>query len=60
MPLLLTHGDQSPPMFTAVVERLQAAAPGAERRLFDGAGHPVDLTHPAEYAAAIEEFAGTR
>ena len=56
MPLLLTYGDRSPSMFAPVIDRLEAAAPDAEQRVFEGAGHAVNLTHPDQYAAAIEGF----
>lgn len=56
-PVLLTQGDQSPPVFPPVIDRLEAALPNTERRVFAGAGHAPHQTHPGEYAAAILEFA---
>jgi pimeloyl-ACP methyl ester carboxylesterase len=54
-PALLTSGDQSPPFFARVVERLEAVFPNVARRTFAGAGHVPHLSHPAEYVAAITE-----
>lgn len=59
-PVLLTHGDQSPPLFPLVIDRLQAALPHAERRVFDGVGHVPQMTHPDAYAAAMLEFFDSR
>ena len=55
-PALITRGDQSPPMFPAIVRIVAAAIPGAEEQLLPGAGHIPHGTHPAEYAAAITAF----
>lgn len=55
-PALLTVGDQSPPFFALVVERIAAAVPHAERRTFAGAGHVPHASHPEDYARTITEF----
>jgi pimeloyl-ACP methyl ester carboxylesterase len=56
-PILLTYGDESPPCFPPIIATLAAALPRAQVHVFAGAGHvPLD-THPADYAAALTEFA---
>ena len=52
-PALITHGDQSPPMFPAIVDVVARAIPQAEKRLFPGAGHIPHTTHPNEFAEAV-------
>jgi pimeloyl-ACP methyl ester carboxylesterase len=55
-PVLLTTGDQSPPTFSPVVEKLAAGLPSAEVVTFSGAGHIPHATHPDLYAEAIIAF----
>jgi len=55
-PVLLSHGDQSPPIFAPVVAKLAAALPGAEVRAFAGAGHVPHTTHPEVYAETVAQF----
>ena len=55
-PALLTQGDQSPPLFIAVIPRLAEALPSAEMSTFKGAGHAPHLTHPEAYAEGITAF----
>jgi pimeloyl-ACP methyl ester carboxylesterase len=55
-PALLTQGDQSPPPFAAVIPRLAEVLPSAEVREFPGAGHPVHVEQPEDYAEAITAF----
>lgn len=55
-PVLLTTGDQSPPIFAPVVAKLAAAQPQAEVVTFRGAGHIPHATHPEAYAEAIMAF----
>jgi pimeloyl-ACP methyl ester carboxylesterase len=59
LPVLLTQGDQSPPMFGKIIARLDAAVDNAEMRLFPGAGHVPHATHPHEYVAEVGRFAGS-
>jgi pimeloyl-ACP methyl ester carboxylesterase len=54
-PALLTHGDQSPPMFAPILDRIAAVLPQAERHLYAGAGHVPHMTHPADYARVTLE-----
>jgi pimeloyl-ACP methyl ester carboxylesterase len=56
-PVLLSQGDQSPPQFAPTVDKLRRALPGAEHHVFAGAGHVPHVTHPADYAAKVRDFA---
>lgn len=58
-PLLLTSGDQSPPVHTAVVRRLAALLPQAEHVVCPGAGHIPHVTHPDEYVHQVLAFTST-
>lgn len=55
-PVLFTRGDQSPPTFAPVVNRLSGALPHAEILTLPGAGHVPHTTHPDAYVEAIIEF----
>jgi pimeloyl-ACP methyl ester carboxylesterase len=55
-PALLTQGDQSPPVFPPVITRLAEALPSAEVQKFTGAGHPIMVEQPKDYAEAITAF----
>lgn len=55
-PVLLTLGDQSPPMFAPVVARLAKSLPGAEVFTFPGAGHIPHFTAPDAYVESIVQF----
>lgn len=55
-PVLLSGGTTSPPFFKMVLEQLNRLLPGAERKIFDGAGHVPHLSHPTDYMAAVKEF----
>lgn len=48
-PALLTQGDQSPPMFAPILDRVARALPHPERHVFTGAGHVPHLTRPGDY-----------
>jgi pimeloyl-ACP methyl ester carboxylesterase len=56
-PTLLTQGDQSPPLFAPVLDRLQSVLPHAERHTYAGAGHIPHVTHPSEFAADVADWA---
>lgn len=58
-PVLLTHGDQSPPWFAPVVALLANLLPRASTAVFPGAGHLPMVTHPTEYAATLATFAAS-
>ncbi len=55
-PVLMSQGDQSPPFFAAILERLAGALPRAKRHLFRGAGHVPHLTQPDDYALVVGSF----
>jgi pimeloyl-ACP methyl ester carboxylesterase len=56
MPMLLTHGDQSPAYFQAVVMKLAAALPAATVHCYEGAGHVPQLSHPDAYVQRVSAF----
>jgi pimeloyl-ACP methyl ester carboxylesterase len=56
-PVLLTLGDQSPPIFAPVVAKLTEALPRVEVLTFPGAGHNPHVTAPDAYVEAITAFA---
>lgn len=56
MPLLLTEGDASPPMFAPILARVRAAVPDAQRHTFSGAGHVPHITHPGDYVGTMTDF----
>lgn len=56
MPLLLTDGDASPPMFAPIIAVLAASLPNALWHTFTGAGHVPHFTHPDDYVATMTEF----
>jgi len=59
-PVLLTAGDQSPPIFQPVERRLAELLPQAERVTYAGAGHIPHVTHPAEYLSEVVGFITSR
>ena len=56
VPTLLVSGTKSPPHLTAVVDRLQALIPDAERLDIAGASHAMFATHPAEFNGGVLRF----
>lgn len=59
-PALLTSGDQSPPLFGPVLDRLAELLPHAVRRTYVGAGHIPHVTHPEQYVAELVAFTRAR
>jgi pimeloyl-ACP methyl ester carboxylesterase len=55
-PVLISRGDQSPPMFPAIVRIVAESIPGSEQLLFRGAGHVPHMSHPSEYVEAITAY----
>jgi len=55
-PALLSRGEQSPPLFPAVVVRLARALPHASQHLFTGAGHVPHQTIPDRYVEVVTAF----
>jgi pimeloyl-ACP methyl ester carboxylesterase len=56
VPLLLTHGTESPALFPAVVAELVKMLPAAQVGIFEGAGHIPHATHPQEWIARLTAF----
>ena len=55
-PVLITAGDQSPPIYQPVERQLARLLPQAKRTTYAGAGHIPHVTHPEEYVAALVGF----
>ena len=55
-PLLITRGDQSPPFFYAILDKIAAAVPHVQQYTFSGAGHVPHLTHADEYIRIVTDF----
>jgi pimeloyl-ACP methyl ester carboxylesterase len=55
-PALITSGDQSPPIFRPVADRVAHLLPQAVRSTYAGAGHIPHVTHPEEYVGAVVAF----
>jgi pimeloyl-ACP methyl ester carboxylesterase len=59
-PVLITSGDQSPPLFRPVLDRLAELLPDAVRLTYDRAGHIPHVTHPEQYVAELVGFIRAR
>ena len=57
VPVVLTRGDQSPAIFTPIMDELERRLPNAQTHTFIGAGHVPSMTHPAELITAIRYLA---
>jgi pimeloyl-ACP methyl ester carboxylesterase len=57
-PALVSRGEQSPPFFGAILERIGQALPRARRHTFKGAGHAPHLTHPDDFVTIVGGFIG--
>lgn len=57
LPVTLTQGSESPPMFPAVIDRLIELLPNARRKTIDGAGHAPQQTHPERYVEVVSRAA---
>jgi pimeloyl-ACP methyl ester carboxylesterase len=55
-PALLTLGEQGPPFFKPIVEKIARVLPLAERMTFPGAGHEPEYDTPEGYVTRITEF----
>lgn len=55
-PAMLTDGDQSPPFFAAVLAKVAAALPQAQRHTFAGAGHTPHMTVADDYVRNLIAF----
>jgi pimeloyl-ACP methyl ester carboxylesterase len=56
VPLLLTHGTESPKLFPAVIGELLRLVPAARVEVLEGAGHIPHATHPAQWIARLMAF----
>ncbi|MGH9110997.1 MAG: alpha/beta fold hydrolase [Acidimicrobiales bacterium] len=56
VPLLLTHGTLSPPLFPAVIGELATLVPHARVETITGAGHVAHTTHPQDWIATLLRF----
>lgn len=55
-PVLLTTGDESPPMYAPVLVKLAGALPHVETSTFRGAGHLPHVTHPRAFVETTTAF----
>jgi pimeloyl-ACP methyl ester carboxylesterase len=56
VPLLLTQGTESPPLFAAVIAELSNLVPAAQLKTIGGAGHIPHATHPDQWVACLTAF----
>ena len=56
VPLLLTHGTESPELFPAVITELAQLVPAARVEVLEGAGHIPHATHPQDWIARLVAF----
>jgi pimeloyl-ACP methyl ester carboxylesterase len=52
MPVRLTQGSESPPVFSRVIDRLESLIPNVARETIQGAGHVPHSTTPEAYVQA--------
>jgi pimeloyl-ACP methyl ester carboxylesterase len=52
LPVRLTRGSESPPLFGRVIDRLMALIPATTHETFAGAGHVPHVTGPEQYLRA--------
>lgn len=56
VPLLLSQGTESPPLFAPVIGELVSLVPNARVEVIEGAGHVPHSTHPDEWVARLTGF----
>lgn len=56
VPLLLTHGTESPRLFPPVIGELARLVPTAQVEVLEGAGHIPHATHPEAWASVLTGF----
>jgi pimeloyl-ACP methyl ester carboxylesterase len=59
VPLLLSHGTESPTLFPAVVRELSTLVPDAHLAVVAGAGHVPHATHPDIWITALRSYHDT-
>ena len=55
-PLLMTHGDQSPPSVIQMLDEISDALPRAQRYIFRRAGDSPHATHADDFALVVGSF----
>jgi pimeloyl-ACP methyl ester carboxylesterase len=55
-PMLVLHGPDTRPFFTAAVEHVADHVPNVRKHRIPGAGHAAPLTHPEAFAEALTTF----
>lgn len=55
-PVLLTTGDETPPIYPAVIDKLVQVLPEPDVVTLNGAGHVPQITHPQQFADVIRDF----
>ncbi len=53
VPMLVTHGTESPPLFSAVITEIAQLVPSAEVEAIDGAGHMAHATHAQDWVGRL-------
>jgi len=56
-PALLTNSDNSPPVFSPILDRIASALPQSERHVYVGGGHAPHVALPQEYARVTLPYA---
>ena len=56
VPLMLTRGTESPPLFAPVIGEVTALVPTARVEVIEGAGHVAHATHPDDWVARLTTF----
>jgi pimeloyl-ACP methyl ester carboxylesterase len=57
LPVMLTHGEMSPPYLGHIARSVSAALPNGTLRSLPGAGHFPQVTHPALFGGTVLAFA---
>jgi len=55
-PLLMTHGDQSPPSVIQMLDEISDALPRTQRYIFRRAGDAPHVTHPDDFELVVGSF----
>lgn len=55
-PVLLSTGNESPPFFLPVIEKLMNAIPHSKRITIEGAGHVPHRSHSEKYVELVKQF----
>jgi pimeloyl-ACP methyl ester carboxylesterase len=56
VPLMLSRGTESPPLFAPVIREVASLVPTARVEVIKGAGHVPHSTHPDEWVARLTAF----